>query len=233
MKPSLISCIVPVFNGERYLSETLDSIVAQTHRPLEIVVVNDGSTDDTASVAANYREEMRYLWQPRAGPAAARNRGLRAAQGEFIAFLDADDLWHPKKLERQLVRFEARPELDYCVTHCQNFWVPELKHEQEKFRDHRVSKPLPGYVTQSLFARRKLFETVGPFNAALKHGDSTEWFLRATEHKAIGELLPDVLLYRRLHQNNRSRLAATVSRDEFLKIVKTSLDRRRHIDGLS
>jgi len=111
MEISLISCIVPVFNGERYLGEALDSILGQTHRPLEIIVADDGSTDRTATVAAGYGDQIRYLYQPNAGTASACNLGLGAARGGFIAFLAADDLWHPEKLMRQMVRFRERPEL--------------------------------------------------------------------------------------------------------------------------
>jgi glycosyltransferase involved in cell wall biosynthesis len=227
MNGALISCIVPVFNGERYLAEALESILKQSYRPLEIIVADDGSTDGTREVVQRYGAQVRYLHQPNSRPAIARNLGLGAATGEFVAFLDADDLWHPEKLERQMARFQARPELHLCVTHVQNFWIPELRDEEERFRSHRLSKPMPGYVTVTLLARRSLFEAVGPFNAALRHGDSTDWFLRAAEHGAVMELLPDVLSYRRLHQTNRSRLLASNSRDEFLKIVKAVIDRRR------
>jgi len=227
MNQSMISCVVPVFNGERYLAEALESIRKQSYRPLEIIIADDGSTDGTRAVVARYGTQVRYLWQPNSGPATARNLGLRAALGEFVAFLDADDLWHPEKLERQMARFEARPELDVCVAHIQNFWIPELRDEQERFRDHRVSQPLPGYVSETLLARRAVFERVGQFNSALAHGDSTDWFLRAAEYGAVVELLPDVLSYRRLHPANRSRLLASNSRDAYLKIVKAVLDRRR------
>ena len=228
MKLSLISCIVPVFNGERYLREALDSILAQTYRPLELLVVDDGSTDGTAAVVASYGEQIRYLSQPNAGPAAARNLGLQAAIGEFIAFLDHDDLWHPEKLARQMARFQARPDLDVCVTHVQNFWIPELGEEAARSREHhRLAQAVPGYSTVTLLARRTLFETVGRFNPALQHGDSTEWFLRAAEHGAVMELRPDVLAYRRLHHTNRTRRLAAASREAYLRIVKTSLDRRR------
>jgi len=227
MNSALISCIVPVFNGERYLREALASIFAQTYRQLEIIVADDGSTDNTAAVAGSYFDCVRYLKQNNQGPSAARNLGIRAAMGEFIAFLDADDLWHAEKLERQITRFRARPELDYCVTYSQNFWVSELQAEAEKYRDHRVARPVPGYVTQTLFARRAVFNSVGPFNITLAHGDSMEWFLRAAEHGATMEILPDVLTYRRLHAENRSRLKASASRQEFLQILKSSLDPRR------
>ncbi len=224
---ALISCIIPVYNGEPYLREAIDSILAQTCRPLEIIVVDDGSTDGTADVAGGYGARLVYVRQTNAGPAAARNRGVGLARGEFVAFLDADDLWHPEKLQRQMARFQARSELGYCVAHVQNFWIPELKEEAEKFRDHRIAKPLPGYVTATLLARRSVFDTVGQFDPTLGHGDSTEWFLRAAEHGAVMELLPDVLLYRRLHQANRSRFLASRSRDQFLGILKATLDRRR------
>src|SRR5438093_12571348 len=108
MKQSMISCVVPVFNGERYLAEALESILEQSYRPLEIIVADDGSTDGTRAVVAHYGTQVRYLWQPNSGPAAARNLGLSAARGEFVAFLDADELGHPEKLERQMARFAAR-----------------------------------------------------------------------------------------------------------------------------
>jgi glycosyltransferase involved in cell wall biosynthesis len=227
MKSPLISCIVPVYNGERYLGETLDSILAQTHSPVEVIVVNDGSTDGTASVAARYGDRIRYLQQLNAGPATARNLGLAAAQGEFIAFLDADDLWHVEKLERQMARFHACPELGYCLAHVQNFWVPELIEEEKRYRDHRISKPIPGYSSCTLLARRTLFETIGPFNTAIDHADDTDWFLRASEIGAAMEMLPDVLLYRRLHRTNISRVRAANSREHYLLMLKATLDRRR------
>ena len=223
----LISCIIPVYNGERYLREAIDSVLAQAHRPLEIIVVDDGSTDGTADVAAGYGARLDYVRQSNAGPAAARNRGLSLAQGEFVAFLDADDLWHPEKLQRQMARFQARSELGYCVAHVQNFWIPELEEEAEKFRDHRIAKALPSYVTATLVARRSVFDAMGQFDPALGHGDSTEWFLRAAEDGTVMELLPDVLLYRCLHQANRSRLLASQSRERFLEILKARLDCRR------
>ena len=222
-----VSCIVPVFNGERYLPEALDSILAQTYRPYEIIVADDGSTDGTREVVQGYGERIRYLYQPNARPAAARNLGLGAVTGELIAFLDADDIWHPEKLMRQVSRFRERQELDYCVTHVHNFWMPEMQHESEQFKDHPRSRPMPGYVTQALMARRTLFDRVGGFNTELKNADAADWFMRADAQGAVSELLPDVLVRRRLHQNNRTRQLGSNSRDEYLRLLKASLVRRR------
>jgi len=227
MSERLISCVVPVYNCERFLSEALDSILAQTYRPLEIIVADDGSSDGTAAVARSYGDQIHYLWQRNAGPWSARNLGLSAVRGEFVGFLDADDLWHSEKLERQSARFRGRPELDLCVTHVQNFWVPELAEEAERLRDHRIAQPVPGYTSVTLLAELALFEMVGPFDSTLQHGADLEWFLRAAEHGAAMELLPDVLVYRRLHENNRSRHLADNSREAVLRILKASLDRRR------
>ena len=232
MKSSLVSCIVPVFNGERYLAEALDSILKQSYWPLEIIVVDDGSTDTTPAVAACYGDRIRYVRQDNAGAPAARNLGLRLAGGEFLAFLDSDDLWHPEKLERQMRRFEARPELDLCVTYLQNFWIAELKNEENRFKGHRLSQPLPGYVTQTLLARRSAFYRVGWFDESLKVGDPADWFLRAGEQGLVTEILPDVLVDRRMHGSNMSMQAGTrrmTSRmqDSMLRVVKASLDRRR------
>jgi glycosyltransferase involved in cell wall biosynthesis len=227
----LISCIVPVYNGEPYLAEALDSILAQTHRPLEIIVVDDGSTDGTATVVSSYGSQIQYIKQGNAGPATARNLGLNIARGDYVAFLDADDLWHPEKMERQMARFRDRLELDICVGCVQNFWIAELKEEAERFRDHRIAKPVPGYVTGTLLAKKALFDSIGHFNTDLKHGDAQEWFMRAAEQGAVMELLPDVLLYRRLHRSNFSRVLTDAYQDH-LRIIKASLDRRRRMGGL-
>ena len=108
----LVSVIVPAYNAARFLPHAVESIRRQDYLPLEIVIVDDGSTDDTAEVARDLGSDIRYVYQPNAGPAAARNRGLEQARRELIAFLDADDEWPPDKLRIQVGRLLAEPELD-------------------------------------------------------------------------------------------------------------------------
>ena len=238
MKTPIISCIVPVYNGEAFLSEALDSILGQTYQKLEVIVVDDGSTDETESVARQYGTRVRYYRQPNAGAPAARDEGVRISSGELVAFLDADDLWHPEKLERQLARFLARPELGLCFTHAKHFWVSEMKEEEKRFQNHRLTQTLPAYLTQALLVRRELFQTVGNFNTGLKFADAMDWFLRAVHQGAVMELLPEALLYRRMHRQNSSmesdtRQMTQKMQEALLKVVRDSLIRRRAQDGNS
>ncbi len=110
-----VSVVIPAYNAERYIGETLESVLAQTYRDFEVVVVDDGSTDGTREIVRNYGEPVRLVEQPNSGPAAARNRGIREARGRFIAFIDADDLWHPEKLALQVPKFDSpQVGLVYC-----------------------------------------------------------------------------------------------------------------------
>jgi glycosyltransferase involved in cell wall biosynthesis len=227
MDRPLISCVVPTYNSERYLRAALDSVLAQTYRPLQMIVADDGSLDATIGVVAGYGEQVELVCQPTAGPAATRNLGLRAARGELVAFLDADDLWHPEKLARQAACFDARPELDVCVTYVQMFWGDDLTEEATHYRDHPRVQPVPGYATTTLLARRRVFDVLGTFNTALWFGDATEWFIRATERAVVMEIIPDALTYHRMHRTNLTRRRRAASREEFLHIVKALLDRRR------
>jgi glycosyltransferase involved in cell wall biosynthesis len=222
-----ISCVIPVFNGARYLAEALESVFAQTLAPVEIIVVDDGSTDATPEVAGRYCERIIYIRQDNAGPAAARNLGIARARCDWIAFLDADDLWLADKLERQAGRLVARPELEISITHVRNFWIPELRAEEEASRDHHISRPaIPGYVAQTMLARRAVFDTVGMFDPRLRVSEDTDWFARASDRGAVLELLPEVCVLRRLHHDNVSRNASLL-RAGVVDAVWSALQRRR------
>lgn len=222
-----VSCIVPVYNGERFICEALESIFRQTLLPAEVLVVDDGSDDGTPDVVASFGERVGYLRQSNSGAPAARNRGILTSRGAFVAFLDADDLWHPEKVERQLRAFRADAELDVSVAHAQNFWESELEEEESFYEGRRRGRPIPAYVSGSMMARRSVFDLVGLFDPELRHGHDVEWFLRGAEKGASVRLEPDVLLYRRMHPDGISRVNAEKSLDAHLGIIKASLDRRR------
>jgi len=201
-----ISCVVPVYNGAAYIKDALDSIAAQTFGVMETIVVDDGSTDETATVVSESSGPITYVHQENAGPAAARNTGIELAQAEFIAFLDADDIWHPDKLAKQAARFQARPELEYCLTYKRNFWEPSLKNDEARLRreGHIITKDVPGYVMQTMLARKATFDTVGLLDPSLRIGEDTDWIARAEYRGVMRELLTDVLVFRRLHERNLS-----------------------------
>jgi glycosyltransferase involved in cell wall biosynthesis len=228
---ALVTCIIPVFNGAPYVGEALESVFQQTYKPIDILVVDDGSTDATPEVLHAYTDRVHVARQDNAGPAAARNHGWRLARGDLIAFLDADDLWHAEKIARQVEVLDTRPEVGAVVTYARNFWIDALSHEAAHLRQHRVAQALPGYLASTLLARRAAFEHVGEFNAELGYGHSTDWFLRANAMGIVVAEIPEVLYHRRLHHSNRSRQRAAQSRDEFFHLVKAHLDRQRRRDA--
>ena len=150
-----VTCVIPVFNGERYLSAAIESVLNQTTGAPEIIVVDDGSTDSTALVARQFAGHVRYLCQSNSGPASARNHGVEAAAGEFIAFLDADDLWTARKTQLQLARFAANPDLAVCMAHMQNFLSEDANPSMASLGDQhleqvsRVSLPRSSLASRS------------------------------------------------------------------------------------
>lgn len=225
MNTSLVTCIIPVHNGELYLAQALSSIARQTYPAIEIVVVDDGSIDETRRIVEDFGHGVRYHYQSNAGPAAARNKGIALARGEYLAFLDADDVWLESKIDAQMGILLQDPAVDFCVCHLQNFWEPELAHEAGQYKEHRLSAPIATYTSVALCARRSAFERVGLYNVDLPHGMDIDWFLRARRAGSNAFMLPDVLVHRRLHPTNRSRLRGDSSRQTILRIVRESLKR--------
>jgi len=218
----MISCIMPTRNGERFIGAALESILAQAWRPLEIIVVDDGSTDGSAGIAAGFGTPVRVVSHSVANPVLARNHGMELATGEFFCFLDHDDLYAPEKLELQMMAFTESPELDVCVGMVQRFRSASPAEEKTY-----LGAPVPGYLTIAMLARRRAFERVGPLNPAYFHSDSAEWFLRARGRGISVRLLPQTLIYHREHDSNRSLTYGNRSRGEFLRLIKSKLDAER------
>lgn len=227
MNAELVSCVIAVYNGERYLAEAIDSALAQSHSSIEVIIADDGSTDGTPGIAQGYDDRVRYFRQENAGPSAARNLGIDHARGGSIGFLDADDRWTREKIELQLARIRATEGVGAIFGHAQNFWVDELKHEAEKFKDHRIARPLPAYVAGSMLVTCEALDRIGRFDAKLRHSEIEDWVLRARGAGVGVDLMEEVLLERRLHPQNMSRNQAADSREEYLRLIKKSLDQKR------
>ena len=226
MTDAKVSVIIPVHNGAAFLRETLSSVLGQTRPPNEVIVVDDGSSDGSYEVAAEFARDLRYLRKENGGPASARNFGIAASTSPFLSFIDQDDLWHPAKLERQIACFEQDSELDLCYTLVDLFWHPALAEEERAYRDHRRSRNVPGYTMPTLLARRTAFDRVGPLDEGLIFGDGTDWAMRAMHGGLRIKLLPDVLLYHRMHRQNLTRQRESSER-EFVHIVWSHLQRKR------
>jgi len=219
-----VSVVIPAYNAGNYLAEAIESVLAQSEAALEIIVVDDGSTDNTAEVARHH--DVHLISQDNQGISGAMNTGVSAATGEFIASLDADDLWLPNKLELQLQALRSQPQLDMVFAHTEQFLCPTLEGTQHKLHIPEELRILPGYSSQSMLIRREPFFRVGLFNTAYKIGDFLEWYSRAQDAGLTSTMLPDILSRRRVHGSNTG-VKQKMSQVDYLRILKASLDRRR------
>lgn len=222
----LVSCIIPVYNGERFIGEAIASIRAQTHQHIEIIVIDDGSTDGSESAARAADPDVVYRKQANAGPAKARNLGLTLAHGEFIALLDADDRFLPTKIERQLAHFAANPSADIVLTRVRMFWEG-LESEAAAYR-HDNREESAGFANSTMLVRRSVFDRAGVFDEQLPHAATVEWFRTFAEKGVVAETVQEALVERRMHEDNYSRKQRAVSHDEFLHLVKRAMDAKRN-----
>jgi hypothetical protein len=210
--PPLVSVVIPVYDGARFLPEAIACVLAQGYPCVEIIVVDDGSTDDVADVVAQLPVDVRFFRQDNAGPAAARNRGIRDASGDYLAFLDVDDLWPPDTLRSLAATLGADPALSVVHGHAQMLM---LDPATGAFRpEGNPAESFPYYIGAGLY-RREAFATVGLFDVAFRFGEDTDWYTRLRESGLRVERVPQVTLEVRRHGGNmtarktRAELSAT------------------------
>lgn len=211
-----ISVVIPAFNAEPYLAEAIQSVLAQGIPGIQVVVVDDGSTDGTAEVAAGFGAQVALIRQPNAGIGAARNAGVERAVGNFLAFLDADDVWPAGSLASRLAVLDADAEADGVFGSVQ------------EFRDRGDDLPSKaGGVAGALLVRRAKYEVVGRFGQDLRVGEFIDWMARAQEAGLKFRSVPDVVLRRRLHAANTG-IVQRDARVEYTRVLRAALERRRH-----
>jgi glycosyltransferase involved in cell wall biosynthesis len=221
-----ISVVIPVRNCERYLDEAIESALAQNVGSLDVIVIDDGSTDGSALIARRRTPLVRYHWQPASGAGAARNRGVESAAGEFLAFLDADDRWPEHKLELQLAAFVEDPALDMVFGQVRQLHDGEEWQRGIAEQTFDASQLMAGIVLGTLLVRRKSFLRVGPLRTDYRVGEFIDWQMRATEQGLRAKVLPDLLLWRRIHGSNLGiRERQNIS--DYARVLKSGLDRRR------
>lgn len=222
-----ISAVVIVRNGERYLRQALASITAQTWPVHEMIVVDGGSTDGTLAIAHDFAVQV--VTQRGTGIADARNVGIAHAQGEYIAFLDHDDLWHPEKLARQMALHDRMPGIAYSLTQMILFrdddtpFLPQLAAAEGE-------APRIAGTPSVLVAKRLLFEQMGGFNERFSIACDAEWFTRARDARLPSAVVPEVLTYKRLHERNASRNIA-LNRQEMFAVARESIGRQQEGRG--
>ncbi|HUF08091.1 MAG TPA: glycosyltransferase family A protein [Rhodothermales bacterium] len=216
----LVSVILPVFNGERFLAAAIRSVYEQDAGPIELIVIDDGSTDGSLEVIRAAAPDARVIRQENSGPAAARNSGLAEARGDYFAFIDADDMWPPGKLERQFGVLVEDHGADMTLgrTRC---ILPDGTLAEPRFFMQ---------LGCGLYYRRA-FERAGGFDGTLRFSEDIDWFTRAREAGLQLRVTEDVALHYRLHEGNLTR-GTDVHDLGYLPLVKRSLDRRRERVGV-
>jgi glycosyltransferase involved in cell wall biosynthesis len=220
-----ISAVIVVRNGERYLAEAIESVLAQAAVPAELIVVDDGSTDGSRAIADAYGSPVRCVPIAQRGIGGARNVGVAASRGEYVAFVDSDDLWTPGCLRALGSALEADPALDIAFGYVRQFVSPDIEPASAA-RLRCRSEPEPGYLVGAAVIRRVTLDRVGPFHEDLSTGDFIDWIARARDAGIRELLVSEHVLWRRIHETNHG-LVHVDKRGDYARILKRALDRRR------
>lgn len=201
-----VSVFIPTYNRVGYLEEAIESVLAQTYGDLEVVVVDDGSDDGTEELVRSYNEtdrpgRVRYVGQPHLGIAAARNRAVREASGELIAWCDSDDLWEPTKLERQVAYLDAHPSCAIVFCLVRSFTaIPEEDLGERQRAVMALHARGYRYYMASACVRREVFERCGTFDEGRAYAEDDEWVARVcAAGVAIDHCIDEPLYLRRVH----------------------------------
>lgn len=214
---SIISVVIPAYNAEAYVAEAIESVMAQIPDTAEILLVDDGSEDDTARVAKQFNR-IRYIHQSNQGPAVARNSGIHYSHGQLITFCDADDLWQKNRLGVQLERMRQFPQADIVLGHLQRFWQDDRMGTEAELM----------FSLECALIKRAVFGRVGMLDAALRYCEDWDWFLRVKECGVTINIHPEVVVHYRQHQKNMSHNVNEFNRHKVI-MLKRARDRKdRH-----
>ncbi len=212
MPEPLVSVVIPVFNSEEFLRQAVDSVLAQRYRPLQVIAVDDGSTDKSLAILQSYGEQIEVFRQPNAGSAVARNKGIEESNGEFIAFLDADDVWHPDKTSIQIAHLTEHP--DAGVVYANLLKTADAGGQEiDRFLLQPIDEAIEidptgsgwlytdliresGPHTSSVIIRRSLIEKIGMFDRQFRKGQDYDYWIRASRETEFHQLTPRLSVYR-------------------------------------
>lgn len=228
-----ISVVIPAYNASQYIAMAIDSVLDQTHRVDEIIVVDDGSTDKTQEVVARYEDKgVRYVRQPNQGSACARNTGIALASGKYIAFLDADDFWLPNKINQQVKTFEEKTDLA-LVSGDQIFWDQDRSFEKVREFSRRqwdtdskkqiIFENIVGNPSM-VMVKRSVLQQAGLFDPQIRFGDDWDMWIRVSEIGKIGFVQEPVAVYR-WHKNSISQNQQKACLASYRKICRRGIHR--------
>lgn len=223
----LVSVIIPVFNGEKYIKQTLESVINQTYKNLEIIVVDDGSIDATADIVKSF-SNIKYIYQENTGPARARNVGVENSSGEYLAFLDQDDQWVPEKINTQMQAFAENEKLDYTIAYQQILLKDNCK-KPHWLKAEFLEQPVLGFLPGTLLVKRSAFFNIGAFTEKYVNASDADWFYKAADFGLILEIIPKTLLLRFIHDSNHSNKINNLHYD-LVRLIKASINRKREKD---
>lgn len=220
MKETTVSVVIPVFNAARYLEATLESVLDQSYLPLEIVIIDDGSWDNSRTIVQQVAPQARYYYFEHTAPPTPYNKGISLTNGDLIAFLDHDDLWLPDKLAWQVAAFRADPALAISFGMVEQFYSPDV------FASPPPPERMVGHIPSAMMVSRPVFQQIGLFNPQWQVGYFLEWVLKATEQGLKIATLPHLLARRRIHNTNLG-IRKQAQQREYAQVLKQHLDRNR------
>lgn len=223
MKEPLVSVVVPAFNSAEFIAGTLTSVYEQTYKNMQVIVVDDGSTDETAKLVG--ATDATCIYQQNAGAPAARNRGLQECRGEYIAFLDSDDVWLPTKIERQLVFLQNNRADGFVVCRMRAVLAPGMVWPPSLRSAHYDTQP-PAYLPSGMLVRREVFGQIGNFDEAIPTGDDSDWLFRAKDAGIEHGVLQEVLLEKTIRPGSISS-DVEETQSSLLMQIRQSVARKR------
>jgi glycosyltransferase involved in cell wall biosynthesis len=212
--------VIPAHNAAPFIADTVASVLAQSVTPARVIVVDDGSADDTADVIRGLRGPIDYVWQANTGPGGATNRGLAMVETEFVATLDHDDLWVPNKIERQLARFAAEPEISAVFGH-----VVEFRGDAA---NAHYDRPYEGWTRTTMLMRTSVAKAAEPMtDHPSRLGEVVEWLAKLREQGHVLAMVPDILSLRRVHVGSLTNRERGELARSYLHVAHSTLLRHR------
>lgn len=227
---ALVSVIMPVKNAEAYLRQSIESILNQSYQKIELIIVDDGSNDGSLNIAREYADRVSLYQSASQGVWSARNFGIQVANGEYLAFQDADDIALQDRIKVQMDSLSSNPGIDIVFGNMAEF-KGEINYNssgaEEEFDKIKVQANCPG----AMLLTRKTFDKVGEFVETWKIAGFIDWYMRALDLGVKVYIPSEVILARRVHQANSTLVEGSILPEEYLEVIRLGLLRRNQSEG--